>query len=155
MNNKKYWYIQDWGSYKNDTVIFTGYGISEVLRICKKKKELNIFIEKLQKVCFKNFIIYSGGASLLFLEKWENNWAFYSILLHEVHHLIFYILGKNRKMENESEAQAYQVGYLFTKIRQKLFNHFSKMKNKKAKRIRKKKLKKIKKNKNGNNKLLL
>jgi hypothetical protein len=130
---KKYWYLQDWGTYNNQTPVFVGYTIKEITAIIKKQgwnkevtkkwcdesEELEKFMEG------KNGSVWSyEGWSLMYLPHWHGTWDEMETLVHECFHLVIEQLGKQKAFINgervEEEGMAYQQEYLFRSIRRKL-----------------------------------
>lgn len=132
---KKYYYIQSWGTYASDTLVFVGYDFNGILKVLKKYKQ-DGFIEFLKNDTslktnisnnnYKGYAIGYNTKSILLLKEYKNDWKCFDIILHEIHHLVYIILGQERDMKNEMEAQAYQFEYLFKNIRQKLNKVFDK-----------------------------
>lgn len=140
----KFWYIQDWGTYGNQTLVFVGYTIPEITKIIKKKGfKSNIVAEWCKdwegmENTFKNVaggVWSNDGATVLYLPKWEDNWDNYETLLHECFHLVMAGLAKGKLFVNEGsieeEGMAYQLEYLFRHIRIKLQKKLSTKKKKK------------------------
>ena len=125
-------FIQDWGTYKNETLVCIGTGHKEVLRfinshgIQKRFKKWILGNEELFKSAVdrkdNGFFLFNEGMSLLWLKDWKNDWEHYDTLLHELNHAVYFILGNSRLMNAEPEGLAYQQEYLFREIRHKLAN---------------------------------
>lgn len=134
-NNKKFFYVQEWGSYTNQTLVCVGMTANEIVSASKKLKSDKEFIDfldkdirdevdKLQIDGSNGMFTEKNGASLLWLKVWENTWKSTGVLIHELSHAIYMILDKSKGMMDEVEAKAYQQEYLFHQIRSKLDNHF-------------------------------
>ena len=130
---KKYWYVQDWGTYGNETPVFVGYTIPEITKIMKKQDWSPKIIAEWCKDwddrdnVFKDVAggVWScHGSTLLYLPSWNGSWNNYETLMHECFHLIIAGLGKGKLFINEGsieeEGMAYQLEYLFRNIRIKL-----------------------------------
>jgi hypothetical protein len=123
---KKFAFIQDWGTYTNETLVIIGMDAEDMLRYVKQNG-LNFssgFSEKLRRA-FKDTnasgrCVFDEGRSILWLPSWSNTWEDYDTLIHEIVHLIYRCLCCNKNMGDEDEAQAYQTEYLFRKIRLRL-----------------------------------
>lgn len=137
--SKKFWYVQDWGTYPNQTLVFIGYTEPEALVVMKKEKMNKETTAHFEKDIFTdvNFVASVAGfvwhdtetaATLLFLPKFEDDWHSYEVLMHEVVHLVLNGLVKDRRFVDfvgsrhhlEQEGIAYQVEYLFRSIRRRL-----------------------------------
>lgn len=129
---KKYWYIQEWGSYNNQTPVFVGYTTKEITSIIKRQKWNKEVVKKwcddedLEKFMEgKNGAVWSyEGWTLLYLPKWDGSWDDYETLMHECFHMVIGQLGVQKAFINgeriEEEAMAYQQEFLFRNIRRKL-----------------------------------
>lgn len=150
---KKFAYIQDWGTYGNDTIVAIGMTIPEIVAFLKRKKqgteeqykelldnEENLIgkMKRTQGFCAVN----EDGTSIIWFPDWEDDWHHYEVLLHEICHAVHNILGKYRNMMDEDESRAYQTEYLFHNIRRTLFERvILKRKAKKVKKVKAKKKK--------------
>lgn len=128
---QKFAYIQEWGTYSNETIVSVGMTAEEILDWLKKNNGSKKFIDFINKDARKEvermiservggLFLPCEGASLLWLCEWKNNWEQIEILVHEVHHAVQAILGRHRNMMQEDEALAYQQQFLFREIRRKL-----------------------------------
>lgn len=130
----KFKFIQDWGSYQNDTLVYVGYGKEEIKKDLQKYQDSATVISNLETVDFDGFrglVITDRAKTLLVLSKWDGGWEYLEVLIHEIHHLVYMVMVKNKMMEDEMEAQAYQQEYMFRQIRQKLNKKLEILKNKK------------------------
>lgn len=121
MKTKKI-FVQNWGTYQNDTLVCIGVTFEEICKYCHKKLFIapNPEIEKTIKEGYPaQTYVNEDHSSILWMRKFKNNWQSFEILLHEIHHLVYNIFGL-KGMEKEKEAQAYQFEYLFHNIRRKL-----------------------------------
>jgi len=134
--NKKVFYIQDWGTYSNQSIVTVGMSYEEMLTTMKRKK-LNKSIVKAfekdeqgvkQSMAGANGFCWSDqitGGTVIAFEDWENNWQHWDCLLHEIVHAIHAILDRNKNMASEDEGRAYQTEYLFREIRRHLWKKTS------------------------------
>ncbi len=61
-----------------------------------------------------------SNVTVLWLKVYDIHWECMETLIHELHHAVYIVLGKNRSMADEMEALAYQQEFLFRSIRQHL-----------------------------------
>lgn len=118
----KIW-IQDWGTYGEQTLVCFGSTKEEILKYLKKNKCSLIFLEAIKKEfeiparcdgCFW----YNQGAkgSILWLEKFEWTAHCMGVLAHEITHAVRRLLIEERDMYDEVEAVCYQTEYLTKNI---------------------------------------
>lgn len=124
MSQRSVSYIQEWGTYECDTMVCVNMTHDMILKDMAKrgaKKALITGFNKLTKEDYdcRAFIWHHSGRTLLWLSKWDNQ-EMLGVLLHEIFHMIFFVMEKNKGMEEEYEAQAYQGQYLFNQIRAEL-----------------------------------
>lgn len=131
--NKKYAYIQNWGTYSNQTAVCVGMSRQEIvnyLRRIKSPAEMAVrFLERtadFDKHIRNNSdtiskVFYDEGRSILSFADWKNDWQHWDYLVHEITHLVHNILGHYKNMMDEDEARAYQTEFLFIEIRRKLW----------------------------------
>jgi hypothetical protein len=126
---RKFVYFQDWGSYSNETLVVVGMTCKETLSYIKRNdlqfsegfpNKLENFFESEKGAGCAGACVFDQGRSLLYFPRWYNCWDNWETLLHECYHLVYRICMKNKGMENEDEAIAYQLEYLFRNIRLKL-----------------------------------
>lgn len=129
----KFAYIQNWGTYSNETVVAIGMSHKDILEYLKRIKAKKEVIENFENAHYGfserveqgvggiAHIDYQTGTTIIMFPIWENNWKWWDSLLHEITHLVHAILGKNKNMMDEDEARAYQTEYLFREIRRKLW----------------------------------
>jgi len=126
-------FIQEWGTYTNQTLVAVGSSTDEMLRYLKKNKvnkaSIDAFVadkQNLESQMQNSLGLFcrpkdGDAGSILWLKNWDkNNWRCYEILIHELFHAVYGILGKDKGMLDEEEALAYQQEYLFGEIRRKL-----------------------------------
>lgn len=137
-HRKKFYYIQDWGTYSVETPIIVGYTPKEITKLVKNSKwkdevkslwSESDFDHLLEKGCA--LTLRDKGYTIVILESFQNNWSFYETLMHECFHLVVYVLGEERAFVNsstdtiEDEGMAYQLEYLFRGIRTNLQKAFA------------------------------
>jgi len=125
-------FLQDWGTFKNQTLVAVGVGTKEMAaymkRIGAKQSSIDVFnndkqrLEELMKSSNGFFSTPDDAStgSILWLKSWDESWKDYEVLIHELFHAVYCILGKGRSMMEEQEAMAYQQEFLFGEIRRKL-----------------------------------
>lgn len=131
---KKQYFIQDWGTYSNQTLVVVGMKHEEIVSLMKRlkfdKEGITNFDTESKKedeadkafayTC-KGFMWFDDqGRSVLWFREWTNDWDHYDTLLHEIYHGVHHLMHLNKKMVKEEEACAYQMEYLFRSIRRKL-----------------------------------
>ena len=129
---KKFCFIQNWGTYSNDTFVCVGMNHDEIIRAMKKlkvKKNITTAFEQEREEHNIHWLVpknhsavlwFNSGASVLWFPDWKRNWGHISTLIHELYHAVHRILHKDKKMADEDEACAYQLEFLFKEIRRKL-----------------------------------
>jgi hypothetical protein len=127
MKEFKYHFIQDWGTYGNQTLVIVGeQDIEKVLRKTKTPEEIieeykNSDCEVAAKEADGFVYDFQNSATILWLKKYDpKDWSTFDTMVHEIVHLIQKAMMEMRGMEKEYEAQAYQVEYLFKNIRNKI-----------------------------------
>lgn len=129
-NKTKKIFIQDWGTYSNETIVSIGSSPGEVKRFMEKakiKKEPKEWLlrkfDELENIkpSESGFCLLSDkGWTFLWLRDFDDTWDFWSTLIHEISHLIDHVLREHKLMWKETEACAYQTEYLFNSIRRKI-----------------------------------
>lgn len=120
-------YIQDWGTYDNETFVVVGMDHKEILAGMAKVGTLPQVLAAYEKVGsydFCGFVWNYQGCTVLWLREWRYDADHLDTLVHETNHLIHDILVKRKDMGGEMEAQAYQQAYLFTNILKRLNRTF-------------------------------
>lgn len=131
----KYTYVQHWGTFQNETLVSVGTTFDDLKRYLARKKiapeQLESFegrrvhVEDIMKDARGLFFdIGEGCGSVLWLKRWPDNWEYNEVLVHELHHATFIVLGKGRGMADEMEALAYAQEHLFRQIRRRLSRMF-------------------------------
>lgn len=130
--------IYDWGSFPSHTFICIGLTHEEAIKWCKDRKnkiskEFTSWIEKDAHIK-KSFSGNDGGVftygtgdyegdklsfSAIIVKDFEDVWTCWEILLHELHHAVYWIT-KFHALQDETEAQAYTYVQAFRTIRRKL-----------------------------------
>jgi hypothetical protein len=122
-------FIQDWGTYDNQTMVLVGYNLDQIIVAVEKAKwDRMTIILKSQKNDPGSWFNKStsglswvcGTKSLLMFKDWKNDTKHLGCFTHELYHLIFQHMHKQRTMAMENEACAYQISYLFRNIKDKL-----------------------------------
>lgn len=120
-------YIQDWGSYSNETIVVVGMDHKEILAGMLKmgvKPDIMRAYDKLDNYDYYGFEWEYDGCTVLWLREWRYDADHLDTLVHETNHLVYDILVKSKGMGKEMEAQAYQQAYLFTNILKRLNRTF-------------------------------
>ena len=129
-------FVHEWGSFPASTLISIGFTHKEVVKWCKGKNVIKDFASWIENdVSVKK--AYSGtdggvfvygtddykndkrSYSVLVIKDFEDAWNCWEILLHELHHGVFWI-SKKFAIGDETEAQAYTFDRAFRTIRRKL-----------------------------------
>ena len=137
--NKKIFFTQNGGTFPLDLIVVIGYSWDEFIAELKNKKHdfKKSFIKDIEEdTKFKDlFKTQSGddtgdfpgllhslgnGIQLLVIPRYADDWKFWETLMHELFHSVHYEMVNRRCMGSESEALAYQHGYLFRSIRKKI-----------------------------------
>ena len=130
MKNKQI-FIQDCGTYSNEIIVAVDSTKEDILKFLKKlprvKKEAIEWLkeEKQAFIIFEKnnaLVAHNDGKLLLLLRKVRNDWDYWEMLLHETHHITWYI-AENKMFQQEMEAQAYLQEYLFHSIRRKIMGY--------------------------------
>lgn len=129
----KFWYIQDWGTYTNQTPVFVGYTAKEITRALRKAKVKQEAVDLWAKgeadhqkfMDRQAFMWFDQGYSLMWIGKFTDTWNDHECILHECFHAVIHCLGKQKGLirsesDIEDEAMAYALEYLFRGIRRKL-----------------------------------
>ena len=123
---KKY-FLQNWGTYSNDTFVCVGMNKKEITEALKKLSASKDIIDRWEnKGCDfheigSNASVWEeDGLTLLWFKKWTKTWNDLNVLVHEIYHLIYLVLHKRKGMADEQEGCAYQFEYLFNEMRKKL-----------------------------------
>lgn len=131
---KKFSFVQDWGTYPNETFVVVGLAHKEILAAMRRRKfkkdAISAFAEtgRPNKDETASAFAWYRGPSVLWFPEWQIDLAHYANLVHETNHLVF-DAARDKGMRYEPEAQAYQQEYLFSNIVVKL-NKFSGVKSK-------------------------
>lgn len=129
---KRFNYFQEWGTYNIDTLVSVGTSYDQLLnyatRLKAKKDNLEALRNGKEKIISlmerpAMFIDLPNG-NILWIKKYEDKWEFYEILVHELFHAVYMVLGQDQRMLKEEEAMAYQIEFLFREIGKKLRRHF-------------------------------
>lgn len=121
------------GTYPNQIPVFVGMNHKEMVNWMKKENVYKDFIKSFDeeykeddwlKEGYHGRVCDDDGKVLLWIKDWKNDWESHDTLMHECLHIVQFMLNKHRLMEDEYEAQAYQLEYLVKSIRQKLNKEF-------------------------------
>lgn len=125
-------FFQEWGTYKDQTLVAVGVNMAEILSFLKKKKVDKESIKAMESWSkdYSQTMANSNGffcqpspnlGNILWLKKWDtDDWGCYEVLVHELFHAVYNVMGKSRGMMDEQESMAYQQEHLFNEIRRKL-----------------------------------
>lgn len=130
---RKFYFVQEWGTYSNETLVVVGMTKDEILALLKRKKYNKDIVNRFTShgpslECFSTKAAFvwappQFGATLLYFPEWRFDWDHIETLVHEINHLLFFVLGQKKGMSDETEAMAYQNEFLFREIRRKLFKY--------------------------------
>lgn len=128
--SKKSLFIQGHGTYSNETIVAIGSTNAEILAYAKRIKAKPDAIKWIETwVGNENILSESGwiryqsegGWTVMWLRPFNDDcWEYWETLIHELVHLVDFLLGDQKRMKDESEARAYQTEFLFRSIRRKL-----------------------------------
>lgn len=123
-------FLQDWGSYGNHTLVSVGMTYDEIIKESKKRKLPKKVIEEMEESELEVAIgdhnygcVWQAntGDTFLWLRSFTSEtWVEHDTLVHEVLHLVQYVIMEDKGMAKEWEAQAYQQEYLVKEIRSKI-----------------------------------
>lgn len=135
---KKFFFIQGWGTYSNETPVFVGHTRKEITEVMKKQKlrkeaidlwEQSITEETAYTESASGFFWHNNGYSVISLPSFEDDWVHLDTVLHECFHATLIILGNSKAFiqgrdKIEDEGLAYQCEFLFREIRKKLQDEY-------------------------------
>jgi hypothetical protein len=137
-------FIQDWGTFTNETLVCVGSSKQEILAFMKANSVKVELIEKFERKPepkgSSEAFTWSPegtGCTLLWFRHWSGDPDDLDTLVHETNHLI-YDISRDKGFRDEPEIQAYQQAYLFTGILKELTERHTKFLLKKSKSIDKK-----------------
>jgi len=117
------WFIQEWGTLPNETLVVVGLTQKQIVARMKRSKFHKDVVEAFSRSepleDASAWVWLRQGRTMLWFPEWKNDWEHYNTLLHETNHLVYHII-RDKGMTNEIEAQAYQHEYLFDNIRRRL-----------------------------------
>lgn len=132
MKKKPIIFLQWIDPYKIQVMVGAGAEKQDIIEFSKKNKYKKEFIEWVNSDKIFNFLKGKAGAycwaedknemlkfNLILLDNYQDTWEYWECLIHELHHLVHRV-SKDKMLENEMEAQAYLMEFLFQQIRQKL-----------------------------------
>lgn len=122
-------FVLDWGTYACQSVVAINTPKAEVLAFMRRAKLKKAFVAAYEGDDVPSdddaagyfWHVREPQGSVIAVTSPFNQWPFWEALVHECHHAVHRWLGKDRGMENETEALAYQQEYLWKTIRQKCF----------------------------------
>jgi hypothetical protein len=119
-------FIQDWGSYTNQTFVSVGMPINDTIRAMGRLNVSQPLINNFKRTMIQmrsdllGVTWHNSGCTVLWLPDWKNDWEHWYTLIHETHHLVQHVLVTTNRMYDEADALAYQQEYLFRHIRERL-----------------------------------
>lgn len=126
-------FVQTHGTYPNETLVCVGGTLADAIKYAKRIKAKKGFIEWLE-TCDREdkenqatpsqsgYVRYltDKGFTFMWLKPFEDTWDFWETLIHELSHLVDFVLTEQKRMGKETEARAYHLEYLFREIRREL-----------------------------------
>jgi|TARA_R100001530_G_scaffold130036_1_gene100698 hypothetical protein len=119
-------FIQGSGIFINEILVCVGAEKKDIIAFVKKKKlnkDLIKWVSDDEKIWdfranFPSFFAFNhkNGHSILFLEPFKDDWAYWEMLIHEIAHIV-HTLAIQKAFTEEEEAKAYLSEYLFRSIR--------------------------------------
>lgn len=119
-------FILDSGTFPDQTLFcFGGYSKRQVRAQLKKIGCSARFLRRFdlnfdEKGCRGQYYSDSQGGSVIWIESGRLDSETLSTIVHELHHAVYRSLGTRRGMQDEPEAQAYLIEYLFLQVLNKL-----------------------------------
>lgn len=131
---KPFIFLLNGGTYDDLTLVSIGATQEEIQAFAKKNKIDKVYAEWVStadpnKTTLSGNFVYGNkerGWTYLQLKEYEDLWWFWEMLMHELSHLVDQVLISFRRMENETEARAYQLEYYFHTLRKALQKHYGK-----------------------------
>ncbi len=125
-------FIQDWGTYSNETLVAVGETRENIFKWMKKNGIRQELIDQLEEDLEDNETMHrdcdglvssKDGRTFLWLKQYrKNNHDDADCLMHECLHLIQFVLFDEKGMADEKEGPAYQLEYLVRNIRNKILS---------------------------------
>ena len=129
-------FVHSWGIFPASTLISIGLTHKEAVTWCKNKNVIKDFANWIEKdpAVVKAYNGTDGGVfvygtndykndslsySVIVINEFEDIWKCWEILMHELHHSVYWIT-KKFAIHDETEAQAYAFDNAFRTIRRKL-----------------------------------
>lgn len=123
---KAFSFLQDWGTFRNETFVVVGMGRLEILLAMKRQNFRDDAIKAFENEFRPRdndpadaFIWTYEGVSLLWFRDWKIDLEHYGNLVHETNHLVFE-MSRDGGYRDELEANAYQQQYLWLNIIRKM-----------------------------------
>lgn len=133
----KGWYIQSWHIWPDDTIVSVGHTYEDILAIMKRigakasairdwecsRDELKEMFATVPKgLAWKG---KTSSCTVVWFREYSFSMDFYDVIVHEVSHLLDFVLNGSRGAINEGEARAYTNEFLVRSIRQRLGRMFN------------------------------
>ena len=118
-------FIQDHSCFPSEMMVCVGLSQEQILKEAKRLKVVKdylAFLKEMPEAPGTNpraWLYYKGGKYCLVFLKYEDTWAFWELLLHELIHTVD-VISKDGAFADEMEGRAYLAEYLFRSIRRKL-----------------------------------
>lgn len=132
-------FIQTLHPYPDDLIVVVGVEtVEEIERLLKKKytglKPWFYELLKAESDCFKKetagkspgFTLKMEIGTILWFKEFSFSWKDFGTLIHEIYHVIDFTLEEERGMQDEMEAKAYMMEWLFESLRINLWNRAKK-----------------------------
>lgn len=122
--NKPKVFVQPTHIFREDILVCVGASFEDVKKFVKGEvlKSIERYKGLFQEVLDGKqlgYAVEANGWLYLILPKFKDTWSYWEILIHELHHIVFY-MSKKKTFDDEMEAMAYLQEWLFREIRRKL-----------------------------------
>lgn len=126
---KQSW-VQSTAQWRKDIFISSGFSAKEIVEAIKKEKPYKWFSDwaSANEARWNDLIVAETAfvamepdhaAFIVRLRPYEDTWAFWETLIHELNHLVD-MMSNKQMFQDETEAKAYLQEYLFHEIRRTL-----------------------------------
>ena len=119
----KFHYVQDWGTYSNQTLVCVAMSKKEIGKVLKrlnpKMSDDFLSAQISDDGNSTGYVYHLKGKTVLFLQEPPSEWRHWETLVHETYHLVSLVFS-DKSMNDEEEASAYQQQFLFRAIRRRL-----------------------------------
>lgn len=126
-SSKPLLFVQNHGTLSNETLVAIGATGDEMVAYLKRIKANKGMIEwvrtwKDSKPSPTGWVRTESekGWTVLWLRAYEDTWDYWEVMIHELSHLMDFVMNDQKSMQGETEARAYQAEYLFRSIRRKI-----------------------------------